>query len=143
MIDEKLSSSLEDYLEVIYNIIDKNQKVRAVDISRELNVSRASVTEALKKLASKGLINYGRYNMISMTETGEKQALSVIEKHNALHYFFEEIMGLSSIKAAETACKIEHIISKDILERFTAFKDFHKNHPEYIKTLHKYYQKGK
>ena len=95
MIDEKLSSSLEDYLEVIYNIIDKNQKVRAVDISRELNVSRASVTEALKKLASKGLINYGRYNMISMTETGEKQALSVIEKHNALHYLFEEIMGLN------------------------------------------------
>lgn len=140
MIKEKLSSSLEDYLEVIYNIIDKNEKVRAIDISRELNVSRASVTEALKKLADKQLINYGRYDMISMTEEGKKQALDVIEKHNTLQYFFEEIMGLEHDEAATTACKIEHIISQNVLDRFTALKNFHKTHPEYIEAFQKYYR---
>ena len=54
---EKLSSSLEDYLEVIYNFFENKQKVRAIDISRELSVSRASVSEALKRLAEKGFIN--------------------------------------------------------------------------------------
>lgn len=140
MTKEKLSSSLEDYLEVIYNIIDKNEKVRAIDISRELNVSRASVTEALKKLADKQLINYGRYDMISMTEEGKKQALGVIEKHNTLQYFFEEIMGLEHAEAATIACKIEHIISQNVLDRFTALKNFHKTNPEYIEAFQKYYR---
>lgn len=138
--NEKLSSSLEDYLETIYNFIETNQKVRAVDIARELNVSRASVTEALKKLAEKELINYGRYDVISMTKEGEKQALHVIEKHNTLQYFFETMMGLESEEAAETACKIEHIISQNVLDKFTALKDFHLTHPEYVEEFKNYYR---
>lgn len=140
MVQENLTSSLEDYLETIYNFLKINQKVRAVDISRELNVSRASVSEALKKLAGKQLINYGRYDVISMTDEGEKKALNVIEKHNTLLYFFETIMGLNSAEAADTACKIEHIISQNTLEKFTALKDFHQSHPEYIKEFEKYYK---
>lgn len=135
---EKLTSSLEDYLEVICNYIDKNDKVRAIDISRELGVSRASVSEALKRLAEKNLINYGRYDMISLTNEGKMQALKVIEKHQALQYFFEEIMGLDSNEAAQTACKIEHIISENVLKKFTALKDFHKTHPEYAQSFQKY-----
>ena len=49
---EKLTASLEDYLEIICNYINCNKKIRAIDISKELKVSRASVTEALKKLKS-------------------------------------------------------------------------------------------
>ena len=58
--DTNLTSSLEDYLEVISNYLKKYNKVRAIDISKELNVSRASVSEALKRLSKQGLINYGR-----------------------------------------------------------------------------------
>ena len=133
MLKEKLSSSLEDYLETIYNFIEKNQKVRAVEISRELNVSRASVTEALKRLADKKLINYGRYDMISMTELGKKHALEVIEKHDTLCYFFKEILGLDTDISAQTACRIEHIISKEVLQKFSDFKNFNERNPEYIK----------
>ena len=71
----KLSQSLEDYLEAIYRIQQSSEKVRAVDISRELNVSRASVTEALKKLDEMNLVNYGRYETLSLTESGKKEAL--------------------------------------------------------------------
>lgn len=135
---EKLTSSLEDYLEVIYNSINKTNSVRAVDISRELSVSRASVSEALKRLAEKKLINYGRYDVISMTDEGKKLAEKVIEKHDALQYFFEEMMGLGREEAAQTACKIEHIISENVLAKFTALRDFHTTRPEYAEEFKKY-----
>lgn len=132
---EKLSSSLEDYLETIYNFIEENKSIRAIDISHALNVSRASVTEALKKLASKNLINYGRYDVISMTEEGKKQAVSVISKHKALHHFFESILGLSPEEASENACRIEHVISENALDRIVAFTEYQTRRSEEIETF--------
>ena len=85
-----LSSSLEDYLEIICNYTNSSKKVRAIDISRKLNVSRASTTEALKKLADKKLINYGRYDAISLTESGKEIAEMIISKHFVLQSFFEK-----------------------------------------------------
>ena len=87
---EKLTASLEDYLEVICNYADKKKSVRAIDISRELNVSRASVTEALKKLALKGYVNYDRYGSLSLTDNGKSLALKIISKHAILERFFIE-----------------------------------------------------
>lgn len=136
---EKLTSSLEDYLETIYNFIEKNENIRAIDISRELNVSRASVTEALKKLASKNLVNYGRYDVISLTDDGKVQAVNVISKHKALHNFFENILGLSSEEASENACKIEHVISQNALDRLTAFTKYQTLHSEYIEAFKQTY----
>lgn len=132
---EKLSSSLEDYLETIYNFIEENKSIRAIDISHALNVSRASVTEALKKLASKNLINYGRYDVISMTEEGKKQAVSVITKHKALHHFFESILGLPADEASENACRIEHVISENALDRIAAFTQYQLQHSQEIEAF--------
>ena len=136
---EKLSSSLEDYLETIYNFIEENKSIRAIDISHALNVSRASVTEALKKLASKNLINYGRYDVISMTEEGKKQAVSVITKHKALHHFFESILGLPADEASENACRIEHVISENALDRIAAFTQYQLQHSQEIEAFKKTY----
>lgn len=124
MSKNSLSSSLEDYLECVYNRINTNGSVKAIEISKELNVSRASVTEALNKLAQKEYINYGRYEMISMTDSGVQKAKEIINKHNVLQFFFEEILGVESHDAAQTACKIEHIISEDILERLSEFNNY-------------------
>ena len=124
MSEKVLSSSLEDYLECVYNRINSNGSVRAIDISKELNVSRASVTEALNKLAQKKYINYGRYEMISMTDSGIKKAEEIINKHNVLQYFFKDILGIEQEEATGTACKIEHIISRNILEKLSEFNKF-------------------
>lgn len=124
MSEKVLSSSLEDYLECVYNRINLNGSVRAIDISKELNVSRASVTEALNKLAQKEYINYGRYEMISMTDSGIKKAEEIINKHNVLQYFFKDILGVEHEEATRTACKIEHIISRNILEKLSEFNKF-------------------
>lgn len=130
MSEKVLTSGLEDYIEVISNYIKKYDKVRAIDISRELNVSRASVSEALKRLADMGLINYGKYGIISITDTGEKAACQVVEKHELLYKFFNELLGIEAQEAAENACKIEHIISKNALEQLKKLVIYSSEHPE-------------
>lgn len=128
-----LTSSLEDYLEVISNYLKKYNKIRAIDISKELNVSRASVSEALKRLSKQGLINYGRYDAITITEEGEKIAHKVIKKHTLLQEFFSNVLGLEEQEATENACKIEHIISEKVFERLYEYIEYNKLHPEFAK----------
>lgn len=122
----KISASLEDYLEAIYKIIQEKHAVKAIEISKRLGVGRSSVTEALKNLADKKLVNYGRYDVISLTPAGEKLAQQVIIKHNVLYEFFADFLGVSADEAQENACKIEHLISKDAFERLIAFIEYHK-----------------
>lgn len=124
---EKLTASLEDYLEIICNYSNANKGIRAVDISRKLNISRASVTEALKKLANKGYINYGRYDSISLTENGKVLAENVISKHSVLQIFFENILGLSETEASINACRIEHVITDNAFNKISELIGKNKN----------------
>lgn len=123
----KITASLEDYLEAIYKIIEEKQGVRAIDVSKRLNVKRSSVTEALKNLAEKKLVNYGRYDVISLTPKGNEVAQKVIEKHQVLFNFFTKILGADASDAQENACKVEHVISEDVFKRLIAFLEFN-NH---------------
>ena len=120
---QKLSASLEDYLEIIFNYNDAEKKVRAIDISKELKISRASATEALKKLANKGFINYERYETISLTESGKNIAQKVVSKHRTLQKFFENILELSEQEASLNACKIEHIITENAFDKIARIVD--------------------
>jgi DtxR family Mn-dependent transcriptional regulator len=90
------------------------------------------VSEALSKLVSKGLITYNRYEFISLTKAGEKEAKRVYEKHHILADFFENVLGVSSLLAGENACKIEHIVSGDILSRMEKFTKFFKTHKKIL-----------
>lgn len=137
MSEKVLSSSLEDYLECVYNRINTNGSVKAVEISKELNVSRASVTEALNKLAQKEYINYGRYEMISMTDSGIQKAKEIINKHNVLQFFFKDVLGIEKQEAAQTACKIEHIINENILEKLADFNKHCVSEPEFMQRFKK------
>lgn len=110
---KKISSSLEDYLEAIYEIYSAKQGVKAIDISKKLNVGRSSVTEALKTLAQKELVNYSRYGILSLTKEGENEAKKVIEKHRVLYNFFKNKLKLDETEAQENACRVEHVLSEN------------------------------
>ena len=101
----KLSESLEDYLEAIYNEILKKNEAKVTDISNILNVKKASVTGALINLKNKGLINYEPYSAITLTELGEKLAMDIIEKHKVMSEFLENILNLSKDEAIEMPAK--------------------------------------
>ena len=124
-----LSQSLEDYLEIIYNEIKKNSSVKAIDISRQLNVSRATVTEAINKLAQKGYIDYEKYGTVEITKKGIDKAKEIVLRHNELTLFFVN-MGIEKKEAEMTACKIEHVISKNIRDKIVVFNQSINNNPE-------------
>lgn len=127
---QQISASLEDYLEAIYEIFEEKQGVKAVEISRRLKVGRSSVTEALKSLAEKNLVNYGRYEVISLTEDGKKAAKNISQKHKILSSFFSDILGIEADEAQENACKIEHVISENALNKLAAFLQYQKTQKE-------------
>ncbi len=120
----QLSASLEDYIEVIYHIIAEKQVARGKDITARLGVSGASVTEALRSLSKKGLINYAPYEVITLTDEGRIAAKDVIRRHNALKKFFIEVLAIDDTIAEQGACKIEHTAPPEIIARMVQFIKF-------------------
>ncbi len=119
-----LSASLEDYLEIICNLLESSKSVKAVSIAKRLNISRASVSEALSKLAEKDLIVYEGHKGITITEKGLIQAQRVITKHNTLTAFFEQTLGINKSIAENNACRIEHVITEEVFDRLEKFQEF-------------------
>ena len=122
--NEKLSASLEDYLEAIFNLSSGNQIARAKDIARVLDVARASVTGALRTLAERELINYKPYGFITMTERGRKLAWKIARRHEILSFFFAEVLGVEAAAAQRAACRTEHTLGPEVTNRLTAFVEF-------------------
>lgn len=128
---KNLSSGLEDYLESIYIAHINNKPLRGAELARQLNISRASVSEALSRLVAKHLINYNSYEAISITEDGIAEAKKVYEKHHILEQFFEQVLGIEKKEAGENACKIEHIISQNVLDEIRRFTKFCRTNKEF------------
>lgn len=138
--NKQLSASLEDYLELICNLLETSDSIKAVEIARKLNISRASVSEALTKLADKKLINYEGHKGITITPEGLKKAQEVILKHNTFTSFFESTLGLDIKTAEENACKIEHVVSDDVFARIKDFQDYCLDNPQFIQNFKEGYK---
>ena len=134
-----ITKSLEDYIEYIYTSISSGKELKAIDIAKKFNISRASVSEALIKLCELGLVIYEGRKGIIVTEKGEFEAKRVIKKHQILLDFFNNTLNIESEKASDNACKIEHVIDDDVvlmLEKFNQFSDknnLKKDFVEFIK----------
>ncbi len=120
----KLSSSLEDYLEAIYNVIKVKTAARATDIAKKLNVANSSVTNALQILVNHDLINHAPYDIITLTPEGTRIAKQLVWKHEVFRDFFTTVLAIDSDTANQCACSIEHIIPDEVVERFVQYLDF-------------------
>ncbi len=121
---EALTASMEDYLEAIYHIVRKKQAARAKDIARRLAVNNSSVTGALRTLSEKGFINYAPYDVITLTPKGHRHAEDVVRRHEALMDFFTKVLCVDPQEASDAACKMEHAVSRTILNRLIRFVEF-------------------
>lgn len=117
-----LGRSLEDYLETVLILQNKQGCVRSVDIACHMNFSKPSVCHAVKVLKEKELLVMDDKGMLYLTETGRKCAEKIYERHQ---FFTEQLIavGVDKATAEQDACRIEHAISD---ESFQKLKDAHK-----------------
>ena len=111
----KESESVEMYLETIYLLQKRNAHVRTTDIAEELGYSKPSVSIAIKKLKEHGYIVDSEPGHIVLSEKGRALAGSTYEKHQVLKAMFIAI-GADHQLAEETACRLEHVASDDLIE---------------------------
>ena len=123
-VSEKLSASLEDYLEAIYHLAAGQEVARSKDIAEAMKVSRASVTGALKTLSEKKLVHYKPYGYATLTEKGQQIARRVVRRHEVLTRFFEGLLGAEPATAQAAACRTEHTLGPEITARLMAFIEF-------------------
>jgi len=117
-IKHKSDESMEDYLETILQLYNKNGKVRSVDIASELGYTKASVSVAMKSLRIKELITMADTGYITLTPEGQKKAEIILERHTLLTEWLVRL-GVPEALASEDACRIEHDICE---ETFDALK---------------------
>ena len=115
-----ISSSMEDYLEAISEIIAANGHAHTKDFADRLRVKMPSVTNALQGLSARGLIRYQSHAPVVLTALGAETAAVIRHRHAALKRFFSEILKLEPEEANDTACKIEHVVSEKVMSRFVA-----------------------
>lgn len=125
----ELSASLEDYLECIYHVVHEKRAARVKDLAGALQVNNSSVTAALRALAERKLINYAPYDLITLTPEGEEVALDVVQRHEALRDFFVDVLQVPETDAEQAACKMEHALSKALLNRLVLLTHHIKENP--------------
>jgi Mn-dependent DtxR family transcriptional regulator len=111
---------MEDYLEVVYELVRQKGYATTVDISDYLNVSSPSVTSMMKKLDEKGFLRYERYRGMSLTDKGIEVAKAIRKKHGILSEFFKMI-GVQDDVANEDAEGIEHHLHAETLKKLEEF----------------------
>ena len=104
--------SAEDYLERILMLLESKGYARSVDIAAGLNVSKPSVSVAMKKLRENGYISMSADNLISLTDKGYAIARKIYDRHQALTKYLVQL-GVPEALAREDACRIEHDLSEE------------------------------
>jgi len=126
---KQLTSQMEDYLESIYHLCEEQGVARVKSIANRLLVSYPSVVGAIKNLKSRQLVHQEHYGYVRLTNEGQKIAVAVIYRHEVLTRFLMDILGLDMKIASNDACKIEHAVSPETVQRLGAVAEFIENEP--------------
>lgn len=117
----KLSTSQEEYLKAIYLLSNTNNEVRVTDIATLLNITKPSVTKALKVLVELDLINYRSYGDISLTNNGLELAKNILKKYDIVKIFLKEILEVNDKNLDSDAANIKSVISQETLDKLEKY----------------------
>ena len=121
----KRNESVEDYLETILMLRERNGLVRSIDIARQLDYSKPSISRAMGLLREKNYIVIDREGWITLTDEGYEMARRVYDRHQLLTTWLTAL-GVTPKIAAEDACRIEHDISDETFEKLKDHIGLHK-----------------
>lgn len=126
----QLGQSGEDYLEAVLVISRSGQRVRVTDIAEHLGVTKPSVSAALSSLEQKGLVRHERYGEVQLTARGALLAEEMFRRHRLLHEFLRDVVGVPDEVAAGDACRMEHVLSCQTLQRLVRLVEFVRAHDD-------------
>ena len=115
--------TIEEYVEVIFTIQKSKKMAHTNDVALVLEVNPASVTEMFGKLRHEGYINYEKYSGVTLTEKGKKLAVLLKKRHETLKHFLE-LIGVDEFIADADACKIEHNVHPETVDKLRKFVEF-------------------
>ncbi len=127
----RASTRMEDYLEIIAELVELKGYATTLDISRYMNVSAPSVTKMLQRLDEGGFLEYEKYHGINLTDKGIAIADGIRQKHGILLEFFE-ILGVGYDTASQDTEGIEHHLNQKTIKQLRKFITFLKANPKII-----------
>ena len=117
-----MTLSEENHLKAIFHLYnEKKEEVNTNAIAEVMNTKASSVTDMLKRLADKGLINYVKYQGVTLTKKGTQKAIAIIRKHRLWEVFLVEKLNFSWDEVHDIAEELEHIQSEVLIDRLDAF----------------------
>lgn len=120
-----LTPAHEDYIEAIVELEESQNhpEIRSVDIANLLGVSKASVNKAVQTLRDAEYIEQERYGRITLTDHGRAYGKEIWGRHNMLRRFLTEDLGVDEETAEKEACEMEHTVSSETIDRWSAWLD--------------------
>ena len=126
---EPLTEAIQHYLREIYKLAQTGEPVSVTALARAQEVSPASASAMVKKLAALGLAEHEPYRGVSLTPAGERVALEVIRHHRLLELYLAETLGVDVEHVHEEADRLEHVISEELEARIDSALGFPTHDP--------------
>jgi len=115
------SSSIEDYVKVIYSFTEWQDKpITSSQLAQRLGVANSSVSEMVRKLKDQGLVDHKPYSAITLTRDGVRLALSMVRRHRLIETYLVQQLGYSWDEVHDEAEQLEHAVSDTFIERMAA-----------------------
>jgi len=109
--EEPLSATVEEYLEMIYNMNMEDEVVIGARLAEKFGVAPPTVTEMLKRLVRDGYVEMDNRRQVTLTEAGNQAAEAVLRRHRLTERFLVDMLGMQWHQVHEEACRLEHFIS--------------------------------
>ncbi len=119
----------ENYLKSIYFLSQKSKDVSITELSKDMNVSKPTANNMVKKMKEKGWVKYEKYKPVKLTNKGEKLGALIVRKHRLTEMFLSQIMGFGWEEVHDIAEEIEHISSTSFFDRMDEILGFPSNDP--------------
>ncbi len=130
------SVAMDDYLEQILHLIEEKGYARAVDVSKNLGISQASVTNMLQRLDAEGLVKHEKYRGTVLTEEGRRIAKAIIERHETLTRFLR-LFGIDEETIYHDVEGMEHHVSRPTLNVIRALAETLEADPALLERISK------
>ncbi|MDQ0825179.1 DtxR family Mn-dependent transcriptional regulator [Arthrobacter sp. B2I5] len=115
------SSSIEDYVKVIYSFTEWQDKpITSTQLAQRLGVANSSVSEMVRKLKDQGLVDHKPYSAVTLTEDGLRLALAMVRRHRLIETYLVQRLGYSWDEVHDEAEQLEHAVSDTFIERVAA-----------------------